>query len=102
MPYHLGMNCKEYKDRALQKYLYFYIENVAIAPNPSQRRTSSRPTNVLWPISAMPKNAKNQLNKPAQKSIHAVTPVSAIEEKPNACPASARNAQKPIKKHSKM
>jgi hypothetical protein len=28
------MTCKEYKDRALQKYSYIYKENVAIAQNP--------------------------------------------------------------------
>lgn len=37
-PYHLGMTCKEFKDRALQKYTVCNIENVAIVINQSPKK----------------------------------------------------------------
>lgn len=53
------MTCKENKDRADSKYIFFYEENVVIVMNLSRRRMQILELPRLWLIFAKIKNVKS-------------------------------------------
>jgi hypothetical protein len=87
------MTCKEYKDRALLKYVYYHTENAVIAMSLSTKRTSSKRARRPWLESAMLLSANYLRIWLVQRSIPVDILASDIEEKANVCLASTKNAQ---------
>ncbi|MCB0368689.1 MAG: hypothetical protein KDD45_04385 [Bdellovibrionales bacterium] len=95
-PYHLGMNCKEYKERALSKYFCRDIENADIAMNLSPKRMLILEHQKLWPTSAGTKIAKIWLEELATKYWLAVILAMVIEDKKNVCLVLIKNVPRDI------
>ena len=79
------MTCKESKDRADSKYVYFYVENVVIVMNLSRRRMQILELPRLWLIFARIKIVKSWQEELVIKFIHVVILVTGIEGKRLAC-----------------
>lgn len=92
------MTCKEYKDRALLKYITLYIGSAAIVMNRLLRKTSLRVMRKHLLISARPLSVRHQRVWRVAKSINVGIPVTAIEGRENVYPVSTKNVRLPTLK----